>query len=255
MGIRRGPVNNQSPGLAESAKGSYEAQLNQLTGGSAENRKYNSDDAVVYELMRRRGDEQAHHKGILETLDVLYKGLNESESQQLTDHLNKFGGIGNFLGNLVNLPKDIHTGPNGIHPWAIEQGYQYHSAIKEPKGLVRDMIEASEMPLKYRMHIGEKYMTEAVPAMKAKIDELLTAHPLSQEPLDLSSVRKVLAMERGAEGLPLRLPSGDAPRKEGGDELSQILDSIKNMPTLLAQSGNMYVKESGPGDVNINVKK
>ena len=56
------------------------------------NRKYNSDDAVVYELMRRRGDEQAHHKGILETLDVLYKGLNESESQQLTDHLNKFGG-------------------------------------------------------------------------------------------------------------------------------------------------------------------
>ena len=235
MGVRRGPVENQSPGLAESAAGSYQTQLNKLTGGSDLNRRYNSDDAAVYEILRRRGDEEAHHKGILETIDVLYRGLNQEQSAELSAHLNKFGGIGNLLSNLVNLPKDLHTGPEGIHPWAIEQGYQYHSGTKNPKGLVRDIIEACEMPLEYRKHVGEMYMTKAVPAMKDKIDDLLMAHPSTQAPLDMSSVKSVMAKERAASNLelPLRLPSKNNQKKEGGDELTKLINGIRNIDKVL----------------------
>ena len=229
MGARRGPVNNQSPGLAESAMGSYQSQLNQLTGNSVINRNNNSDDAVIYELLRRRGDEEAHHKGILETLDILYNGLGEEDSKRLTSHLNQFGGIGNMLSNLVNMPKDLHTGPNGIHPWAIQQGYQYHSKTLEPVGLVKDMIAASTMPLKQRMQVGERYMKEAVPAMTDKINDLLITHPSMHEPLDMSGVRYALNKERAAEelGLPMKLPSGNNVRKEGGEELDNLLNNIR----------------------------
>ena len=230
MGIRRGPVDNQSPGLAESAKGSYESQLNQLTGGSNKNRKYDSDDAVIYELLRRRGDEEAHHKGILETLDILYNGLNEEDTVKLSTHLNQYGGIGNMLSNLVNLPKDLHTGPQGIHPWAIEQGYQYHSNTKEPRGLVKDMIAASTMPLEARMEVGTRYMTEAVPAMTDRINDLLMTHPSTQTPLDMSGVRDAMNLERATEALnlPMQLPSRNDVKKEGGKELDTLLKNIRS---------------------------
>ena len=229
MGLRRGPVENQSPGLAESAKGSYQSQLNQIAGGSDRNRRYNSDDAVVYELLRRRGDEEAHHKGILETLDILYKGLDEQETKKLSDHLNQYGGIGNMLSNLVNMPKDLHTGTDGIHPWAIENGYQYHSRTKEPKGLVKDMIDASSMPLEKRMEVGGRYMTEAVPAMTDKINDLLQSHPSTQTPMNMSGVRSAMHKELASEelDLPMQLPSGNNPRKQGGDELSKLIDSVR----------------------------
>ncbi len=231
MGIRRGPVDNQSPGLAESAMGSYQSQLNQLAGGSDKNRKYNSDNAVVYEILRRQGDEEAHHKGILETLDILYKDLDDQESAELTAHLNKYGGIGNMLSNLVNLPKDLHTGPGGIHPYAIAQGYQYHSNTKEPKGLVKDMITASTMPLEQRMEVGTRYMTEAVPAMTNRINDMLQFHPSTQTPLDLSAVRSARHREIAAEalGLPMQLPSGNNVRKEGGEELDTLLNNVRKM--------------------------
>lgn len=259
MGIRRGPVDNQSPGLAESAKGSYQSQLNQLAGGSDKNRKYNSDDAVIYELLRRRGDEEAHHKGILETLDILYNGLNEEDTVKLSAHLNQYGGIGNMLSNLVNIPKDLHTGPQGIHPWAIEQGYQYHSNTKEPKGLVKDMIAASTMPLEARMAVGTRYMTEAVPAMTDKINDLLQTHPSTQTPLDMSSVRNAMNIERAAEtlNLPMQLPSRNDAKKEGGKELDALLKNIRSdgkirMASTQLPENVLVAIESGPGGITIN---
>ena len=231
MGLRARSVANQSPGRAESAQGTYQTQLNQLTGKTVKKRASNSDDTVVYELLRRRGDEEAHHKGILETLDILYRGLDEAEAAELTAHLNQFGGMGNDILNLVNMPKDIHTGEEGIHPWAIAKGYQYHTKY-EPKGFVRDMLDASELPLAYRKHVGERYLTEAVPAMKAKINELLQAHPTMNEKLDMSAVRKAAAAE---ELLSNKL-----------NKLNSLMNDGK-----LSQSGKVnYLepRESGPGD-------
>ena len=209
MGLRARSVNNQSPGRAEQASATYQTQLNQLTGGSKARRALNSDDTVIYELLRRRGDEEAHHKGILETLDLLYRGLSKKEAADLTGHLNRYHGMGNDILNLVNVPKDIHTGPNGIHPWAIEQGYQYHSNHK-PRGFVQDLIEASEMPLEYRKHVGERYLTEAVPAMEQKINDLLQAHPSMNEELDMKSVKDAIAAENKG-------------KRMAGDVLSQLL--------------------------------
>ena len=209
MGLRARSVNNQSPGRAEQASATYQSQLNQLTGGSIARRALNSDDTVIYELLRRRGDEEAHHKGILETLDLLYRGLAKEEAAELTGHLNRYHGMGNDILNLVNVPKDIHTGPNGIHPWAIEKGYQYHSNHK-PRGFVQDLIEASEMPLEYRKHVGERYLTKAVPAMEQKINELLQDHPSMHEELDMKSVKDAIAAENKS-------------KRMAGDVLSQLL--------------------------------
>lgn len=209
MGLRAIAVNNQSPGRAEQASATYQSQLNQLTGGTKDRRASNSDDTVIYELLRRRGNEEAHHKGILETLDLLYRGLSKEEAAELTGHLNQYHGMGNDILNLINIPKEIHTGPDGIHPWAIEKGYQYHSNYK-PKGLVKELMEASEMPLPYRKHVGERYLTQAVPAMENKINELLQGHPSMNEKLDMKAVEKAIAAEQ-------------KPTRMAGDTLSQLL--------------------------------
>lgn len=178
--------NYQSPGLANSAKGAYLTQLNRATGGNVNKRALSSDDTVVYELMRAQDSEQAHHRAILETLTPLYKGLNEGEAAELTAYLNQYGATGNNILNLINLPQDIHQ--SGIHEYAIKNGYQYHPNYK-PTGHVRDILDASEMPLSYRKHVGMNYMTKAVPDMNDYINELLTHHPSMKEALDMSSVK------------------------------------------------------------------
>ena len=108
MGARRRAVNNQSPGLAESAMESYRAQLNQATPErkATKKRLADPDDIAVYEILKKRGDEQAHHKNILETLDVLYRGLDDAQAAELTAHLEKFGPIGN---NILNLIQCLRT--------------------------------------------------------------------------------------------------------------------------------------------------
>ena len=175
--------------------GSYQSQLHQITSNrkATKNRMADPDSLLVYELMKKRGDEQAHHKGILETLDVLYRGLNEADAAELTAHLNQYHGMGNHILNLINLPQDIHQG--GIHPYAKQQGYEYHSRVKDPQGFALDIAEASEMPLAYRKHVGEQYIKQAVADMENYINDLLTAHPSMQEKLDLSGVRAAQALK------------------------------------------------------------
>ena len=195
MGARRRAVNNQSPGLAESAMESYRAQLNQATPErkATKKRLADPDDIAVYEILKKRGDEQAHHKNILETLDVLYRGLDDAQAAELTAHLEKFGPIGNNILNLINLPQDIHQG--GIHPFTKAQGYEYHGRAKNPTGFALDIQEASELPLEYRKHVGEQYIKKAGAAMNDKINDLLQDHPSMQEPLDMSAVREAQAMK------------------------------------------------------------
>ena len=176
----------QSPGLANSAKEAYQSQLNKATGGRVNRRAQSSDDTVVYEILKAQPYEQAHHRAILKTLDPLYNGLNDAEAKELTAYLNQFGATGNNILNLINMPQDIHQG--GIHEYAIKKGYQFHPNAK-PFGLVRDIVDASEMPLAYRKHVGMNYMTKAVPDMNNYINDLLTAHPSMQQAMDMSAVQ------------------------------------------------------------------
>lgn len=190
----------QSPNVkAKIPAKAFKTQLNQATGGDKNKRALSSDDTVVFELMRARPGEQAHHRAILKTLDPLYRGLTNEEAIELTSYLNQFNATGNDILNLINLPRDIHAqGAGGIHRFAQENGYEY-APNRKPEGLVLDIIEASEMPLAYRKHIGMKYMTEAVPAMNDYINDLLTAHPSMQETLDMSAVRAAQAAEAQAQ--------------------------------------------------------
>ena len=219
--------------------GAYESQLAQLTKNrkTTKTRQGNSDDLVVYELMKRRGDEQAHHKGILETLDVLYRGLDDREAAELTAHLSQYGSIGNSLGNLINMPMSTHQG--GIHKFARDQGYEYHPNTKNPTGIVQDIIEASEMPLAYRKHIGEQYMTKAVPEMNDYINDLLTADPSMKEKLDLSKVRELAQKERMA---------GEALKASGIISETGDDDKAVNINT---GGGNVYLGKA----INGNEKK
>ena len=176
----------QSPGLANSAKEAYQSQLNKATGGRVNRRAQNADDTVVFEILKAQPGEQAHHRAILKTLDPLYNGLNDAEAKELTDYLNQFGATGNNILNLINMPQDIHQG--GIHEYAIKRGYQFHPNAK-PFGMVQDIVDASEMPLAYRKHVGMNYMTKAVPDMNNYINDLLTAHPSMQQAMDMSAVQ------------------------------------------------------------------
>ena len=158
----------------------------------------NSDDVVVDLLMRRRGDEEAHHKALLNTLAPLYDGLTPQQSAELTAYLSQFHPVGNNLGNLINLPKELHQA--GIHKFAREQGYEHHPNLTSPVGFVRDIQDAAELPaatsLPYRQHVGEQYLKQAVPAMNDYINDALTASPAMQERLDFSPVRQAVAAER-----------------------------------------------------------
>ena len=191
----------QSPDLADSAAGAYVSQLNKITKDrkSTKTRLADPDALLVYELMKRRGDEQAHHKSILNTLGILYKGLDENASKKLTDHLNQYGAIGNNILNLINMPKDAHI---SMHQITKGLGHEYIPGQKNNlRGFQQDLIEASEMPLEYRMHVGEQYMAKAVEEMRNDIDDLLTAHPSMQDKLDMSGVRAAEALKIAAAKL------------------------------------------------------
>ncbi len=185
----------QSPGLANKAGEAYKSQLNDATGKNMMRRAKNSDDTVVYELMKARPGEQAHHRAILKTLDPLYKGLTDAEAAELTAYLNQYGATGNNILNLINMPQDIHQ--SGIHEYAIKRGYQFHPNAK-PFGMVQDILDASELPLDYRKHVGKQYMTKAVPDMNNYINDLLEKHPSMREKLDMSPVREAQKVEAQA---------------------------------------------------------
>ena len=246
MGVRRESVNRQSPGLAESAMGAFESQLAQLTKNrkTTKSRQGDSDDLVVYELMKRRGNEQAHHKGILETLDLLYRGLDDKEVAELTAYANQYGSIGNSIGNLINMPMNTHQG--GIHKYARDKGYEYHPNTKNPTGFVQDIIEASEMPLEYRKHVLKKYLTEAVPDMNNHINDLLTADPSMQEKLDLSSVREAVEQERMA-GKAMNTQMMRDYLNEAGEDVMSTGSVVGQKPFVINadEGANVYVHTNG----------
>ena len=95
------------------------------------------------------------------------------------------------------MPKDAHI---SIHQITKGLGHEYHPTQKNNlRGFQQDLVDASEMPLEYRMHIGEQYMKTAVSEMRNDIDDLLTAHPSMQEKLDMSGVRAAQALKDAAE--------------------------------------------------------
>ena len=243
MDSRKYAVLLQSPGTAKAAKEAYQSQLNANTSERKPTKKRlaNSDDVVVSELLRRRGDEEAHHKAILNTLAPLYDGLNESQAAELTAYLSQYGAIGNNIRNLVNIPKDMHQG--GIHAFAREKGYEHHPNLTRPIGFVRDIQDAAEMPpttsLPYRKHVGEQYMTKAVPEMNAYINDMLTAHPAMQEVIDLSAVREAMQQEAiqqaALEATGLRL---------AGDKLAKFYDQSRDDSP---GASKMVVVDAAPG--------
>ena len=195
--LRINAKEHQSPEVVQSkAKGAYESQLAGLTKNrkATKTRMADPDSLLVYELMRARGNEQAHHKAPLLTLDILYKGLNDNEVVELTEHLNKFHGTGNSLLNLINMPAETHQG--GIHSIAKAWNYEKDNKLIS-KGWVRDLEDASELPLAYRKHVGEQYLKQAVADMENDINDLLTNHPHMLEKLDLSKVRAAQSLKDG----------------------------------------------------------
>ena len=165
-------VEQQSPGMAFEAAGSYSTQLNQIA----------KDEPELYKILAPEPGEHAHHKAILSTLGPLWNNLNEEDSRKLTEYaVSK--GIGNSISNLINIPDYAHQGRKGgdsIHQFAQNEGYEYHPNKKKQFGFVKDIIDASELPLDYRIHILDKYLSEALPKMKDKIDDLLTDHYSNQ---------------------------------------------------------------------------
>ena len=189
MGARKKDVSYQSPGLAEDQSGAYQTQLNKIA----------KNDPAVYRALAAEPGDHIHHKAILKTLTPLFNNLSENEAAELRQHLNKFGGIGNHIFNLIPMPGKIHQG--GIHPMAQGFGYEYHPNRKKQLGFVRDIMDASELPLAYRKHVGEQYLKQAVPDMNNYINDLLTAH-YAGERLGISptAMRDLAMRDQQAQG-------------------------------------------------------
>jgi len=173
---RKAQVLRQSPGLTSKTDRpgpSYEAQLNSLVN--------KQDEPELYRALAAEPGDHAHHKILLETIDKLFIGLNEEDQATLRNYIGDTHGsaIGNSMRNLVNMPGVIHqgrTGEDSIHQFARNQGYEIDSKLQQI-GLARDILEASTVPsVKYRMHVADKYLTEAAPAMNNKINDLLTSY-------------------------------------------------------------------------------
>ena len=92
------------------------------------------------------------------------------------------------------MPEETHQG--GIH--AIAKAWNFEASNKKAKGWVRDLNDASELPLAYRKHVGEQYIKQAVAEMEQDINDLLTNHPSMLEKLDLSNVRQAQALKDAA---------------------------------------------------------
>ena len=122
------------------------------------------------------------------------------------------------------MPGETHQG--GIHPYAKQQGYEFHPRELVSKGMVQDILDASELPLPYRKHVGGKYMKEAVPAMNDKINDLLTAY-YAQEGKRFAgedaAVREVLqAIEAGRDSQSTGAVSGEKPLVVNAGEGSRV---------------------------------
>ena len=68
---------------------------------------------------------EAHHKRGVKMYAPFYEGLNEKQAQELTQWFVDEGvPLGDAKSNLVNLPKDLHVGEEGIHTWMKENNIQ-----------------------------------------------------------------------------------------------------------------------------------
>lgn len=172
MGQDRKPqVLRQSPGLIAKTDRPGPSYLTQLN--AAVNKK---EEPEIYKVLAAEPGDHAHHKVILETLDRLFDNLNETDQAALREHIvNTHNiGIGNHIRNLINMPGSTHQG--GIHTYAREMGYEI-DAKNNPKGLALDILEAASVPdVRYRQHVADQYINEAVPALNEKINELLTEY-------------------------------------------------------------------------------
>ena len=68
---------------------------------------------------------EAHHKRGVKMYAPFYEGLNDKQAQELTQWFVDEGvPLGDAKSNLVNLPKDLHVGEEGIHTWMKENNIQ-----------------------------------------------------------------------------------------------------------------------------------
>ena len=238
---RKAQVLRQSPGLSSKTDRpgpSYEAQLNAVI-----NKKLEPE---VYRALASQEGDHAHHKVLLETIDKLFIGLNESEQAELRNYIGSKHGIsiGNSLRNLINIPGEIHQGRKGqdsIHQFARNQGFEIDSK-KIQIGLARDVLEASTVPsLEYRKHVADNYLTKALPSMNNKINDLLTDYYKGATRMAASpDTRKVLI--QGLQEAALREKALNDNYQIDGSDRSDSPGSNRD---------RSLVVDSGGGDVNI----
>ena len=181
--MRDSAARRQSPYLSTEPITAYDRQLEAIVDKQVEPEVYNA-------LKRVDGVDHVHHWAPLKTLDKLYNGLTAAEMDELTAYLEaEVGGIGNFIGNVMPIPGELHQ-PQ-IHTFMRAAGYEPQSNITDKtrayrseaalQGLIssfaEDIEEASHVnSLDYRKHIAKKYLTEAVPIMKREMDTLLNLY-------------------------------------------------------------------------------
>ena len=111
--MRDPAARRQSPYVAARQKPAYEQQLKAIVNPETE--------PEVYRALAAQAGDEIHHFAPMKTLDKLYDGLSAAEVDELTAFMNeRVGGIGNYIGNLIPIPKDMHQG--GIHQFSRAAG-------------------------------------------------------------------------------------------------------------------------------------
>ena len=142
-------------------------------------------DTADNRFLKLRDGEELHHKVIIQTLEPFYRGLDDSESVELTRYIQQDLGIavGNNARNHMPMNIDDHK---DIHRLAVEIGAQVAPAtfntgnFKDP-ALGRLLEYAGTAGLEESKDLARIFLGKVMPQMEERIDDLKAARDFQEE--------------------------------------------------------------------------
>ena len=189
--------------------------------------------------------EQMHHLVPADLFGAFVQNLSPDEARIVINRANALGiRVGNDPANFVGLDQfgehlQTKENPNAVHGLLDNMGME----SDELKGTQRNQYfkmrdNIASLPLKTRLEILPDFVSYiAEPAIEAGRSFRPTAQGIAankkqyQQEIKEEAARELQAHYRdiGSGNLPTKLPSGDSQTAQGGKELTQLLQSIRNM--------------------------
>ena len=138
-------------------------------------------DTADNRFLKLGNGQELHHKVIIQSLEPFYRGLNESESIELTRYIQEDLGIaiGNNARN--HMPMDVPDHKD-IHKLAVSIGAQPNNIGKFMDPEIEQLMQvAASSGLEGSKQTARIFLGKVLPQMEERIDDLKTARDFSDE--------------------------------------------------------------------------